>query len=448
MKIFFPSVVVLLATACCPHPGGSVELGLSRPTAIDSGSGTDTTSESPKVEGTGCAFTQGGWGQRCSGGNVGCLRDAWFDEVYPDGLTVGAHSPKDFPASADVQAFLPSGGPPASCPSNTFMGQLTALRLNVDFSDAGIFGRYSRLSEARLTSGPHIGLTAADLVALAEDLDPCGKHGSVVDAMTAFNEGFGACDPSELPPEEDPDDKDGDGVPADVDCDDDDPNIGGLLYAADFTSDDGTLVTTATLTDPWHFESSWVRSDGRGQQALLGTEVWAKDTVTWATVWSDGAVRRLAGSPSTERFRAGILARARVSDHADEGFDGYRCAVARNMEGDCGPAGPHVQLAAFIPNPDDFIEDCDDECYNPTFKQLRRVNRSEGTQVLEGDAAELRFWAVGKDLRCEFTGIDGEQVVAQARDEHFDEGATGLSVLHARAHFAEYKVCEALGLPK
>src|SRR5262249_20373263 len=34
-------------------------------------------------------FTQGGWGAICHGGNPGCLRDAHFDEVFPDGLVLG-----------------------------------------------------------------------------------------------------------------------------------------------------------------------------------------------------------------------------------------------------------------------------------------------------------------------------------------------------------------------
>jgi hypothetical protein len=439
-----------LTAGCFARPVEATELFAAQARAVTTATQPQTEARGPEVEGVGCAFTQGGWGQWCSGGNVGCLRDARFDDVYPHGLTVGAHTPLELRTSEAVRDFLPAGGGASRCPANAFMGQLTALRLNVDFSDHGVFGSASHLSEARIASGPHIGLTASEIVALAESLDPCVAHTSVLDAMTAINEGFGSCDPASLPPEEDTEpDVDGDGVPASADCDDADPNVGALLYAADFSSDDGTLVTTATLTDRWHFESNWVRTDGRGQQALLGTEVWAENTVTWAKVRADGATRRAAGSPATDRFRAGVLARADFSDEADEGFTGYRCAVARNIEGDCAAPGPFIQLAAFLPGPEDDVRsECEDTCVNPTFAQLRRVARSEVTRVLDGDQADLRFWAVGVDLRCEFTGVDGERVVAKAQDATFREGTTGLSVLNARASFSSVKVCEALDLPR
>ncbi len=445
LRIATPLCALLAGCYCPPE---SPEMLTPQPDVIPSDDAPAT--EKVKVDGEGCSFTMGGWGQACSGGNVGCLRDTWFDEVYPEGLTVGVHSPLSLPTSKDVEDLLPLGGPAKDCPYNTFNGQLTALRLNVDFSNAGVFGKDDRLAEARVTSGKYAGLTAADLIVLAETLDPCEKHGPMIDAMTAINEGFGHCDPGELPPDEDEDeepDGDDDGVPESADCDDTDANVGALLYAADFSSDDGALVTTATLTDPWTFESTWVTTAGGGQQALLGTTVWAKDTVTWASVKADGATTGRGGA--TERFRAGLLARAATSDEADEGFTGYRCAVVRNVEGDCAAPGPFVQLAAFLPGPeDDLFSECEDTCVNPTFDELKRVPRSEKTRVLEGDTAALEFWAVGDDLVCAFTGIDGEHVVAAAQDTTLTEGTTGLSVLNAAASFSSLKVCEALGLPE
>jgi hypothetical protein len=102
-----------------------------------------------------CSYTQGGWGTKCSGNNAGCLRDKWFDTVFPSGLTIGDADGVDgdgefalvFTSSAAVQGFLPASGTPdvldadATDPTDSsageFAGQLVAAKLNVAFDDAG-----------------------------------------------------------------------------------------------------------------------------------------------------------------------------------------------------------------------------------------------------------------------------------------------------------------------
>jgi hypothetical protein len=143
-----------------------------------------------------------------------------------------------------------------------------------------------------------------------------------------------------------------------------------------------------------------------------------------------------------------VLARADLSDEADEGLTGYRCAVARNEEADCDAAVPFVQRAAFLPGPEDDINsECDEICVNPTFKQLRRVAWTDKTRVLRGAEAQLAFWVVGTQLQGEFVGIDGEHVLARAQDATFSDGTTGLSVLNVATSFADLKVCQAFGMP-
>ncbi len=151
-----------------------------------------------------------------------------------------------------------------------------------------------------------------------------------------------------------------------------------------------------------------------------------------------------------DRFRAGILARANVDRDQDEGFHGYRCAVARNSEVDCHKPGRFVQLASFLDGPEDNINsECDNETCpaNTTFKQLARSERSDRTDVLNGDKTALTFWAVGEELVCEFEGNMGEKVTARGTDSDFKEGTTGLSLLNLHTEYAEVKVCEALAAP-
>jgi hypothetical protein len=111
-----------------------------------------------------CTFTPGGWGADCNGNNAGCIRDKFFDSVFPNGVSIGDPDGVDgdgefalhFTTSAAVNAFLPAGGTPAeltgdqtdptTSPAGVFAGLLLAAKLNVAFDDAGALdGCKSRL---------------------------------------------------------------------------------------------------------------------------------------------------------------------------------------------------------------------------------------------------------------------------------------------------------------
>jgi len=163
-----------------------------------------------------CAFTQGGWGTRCSGNNPGCLRDNNFAAVYPSGLTIGGNKTLKFTSSLAVQNYLPAKSTPAvltnsyinplSTESGVLGGQVLALRINVNFSDAGITDPGLGGTIA-MNAGPFAGLTVRQLLAIGEQvlggnlsaLTPFSASVSALnDALTAQNEGFTDC-PSSSP---------------------------------------------------------------------------------------------------------------------------------------------------------------------------------------------------------------------------------------------------------
>ncbi|MFO0587983.1 MAG: DNRLRE domain-containing protein [Polyangiaceae bacterium] len=249
-----------------------------------------------------------------------------------------------------------------------------------------------------------------------------------------------------------PPDGDGDGVPSNSDCDDANPLIGALLYQNDMSVDTSYLQNSPKLLDPWVYHDGAVSPTQGGQQALLGqAEVWT-NTVTFATLSAHGSLSGCSGDAPDchpDRFRAGILARQNIDLDQDEGYHGYRCAIAQNSATDCYEPGPFVQVAAFLDGPEDNIHsECTAGCPpNPTFDQLGRTNRSEHTNLLAGDSANLTFWVVGSSLLCEFDGLNGEHVSTAATDDRFNSGGTGLSTLNALGDFDQIKVCQAFGVP-
>jgi hypothetical protein len=337
----------------------------------------------------------------------------------------------------------------------------------------GAPGQFPYVAEFRSPVGDHqIEVPLADLaVACGDDLT-IAVHAVVVSLDGQFEEtawGFGpdelglgwgwsfgheVCCPSEgVDPVDpvDPVDGDQDGVDVEHDCDDNDPRIGALLYENHFDDDDGYLGLGPQLLDPWTLWGSEIHTTDGGQQALLGqAETWG-DTVTFGTL-RVSAVETECGNACAEdntRFRAGFLARTSEDADQDEGFHGYRCAVANNSGVDCYDPGAFVQLAAFLDTEEDDINsECVDGCVpNPSFDQLDREEHSDATDFIAGDSGALVFWAVGQDLVCEFYGNEDEHVVARAVDDRFDSGTTGLSTLNALADFDHVKVCQAFEAP-
>jgi hypothetical protein len=199
-----------------------------------------------------CTQGMGGWGQRCNGNNVGCLRDTYFESVFPNGLCLGDNwdsfgpdpnpdTPENesctdgpeggysmyFSSSAAVQNFLPHGGKPGvltadltdpiSSPAGVFAGQLTAAMLNLGFDALGIGlctltgtcdFQYPPGTLGSLIFGDCVeeeleGLTVLEIVELAntvisgEDAPDDLKPGDLKDALEELNEAFEDCKPGD-----------------------------------------------------------------------------------------------------------------------------------------------------------------------------------------------------------------------------------------------------------
>lgn len=133
-----------------PTPG---QVGLSNSqclTAVNSGT-------CDIHEGDFYSYTMGGWGSTCNGNNPGCIRDANFPSVFPNGLILGDQDGDDadgehalvLTSSLAVDQFLPDGGPSQpladdetdvlNSSAGVLAGQLVAATLTVAFDDAGVF---------------------------------------------------------------------------------------------------------------------------------------------------------------------------------------------------------------------------------------------------------------------------------------------------------------------
>jgi hypothetical protein len=160
-------------------------------------------------DGTFYTYTQGGWGATPRGNNPASILAANFATVYPNGLVVGSGFTLRFTSAAAVGAYLPAGGPPAALtaslvnPTSTaagvFGGQVTALRINVDFSAAGVtVGPGGPVGAMRIvgTGTPLDNLTVAEALAIAEVVlgggaPPAGMTiPNLNDLVTDLNEAF------------------------------------------------------------------------------------------------------------------------------------------------------------------------------------------------------------------------------------------------------------------
>ena len=161
-----------------------------------------------------CTQTQGGWGTVCHGGNPGCIRDAEFGNLFPNGLVIGdaAGDTATFTSSAAVEAFLPAGGTPAplgqdyvnpmTTDAGILAGQAVATTLNIAFdplrqSGQGCGGGVG-LAELLLVGGPCTGMTVQDVLDTANEILGGTYGGSLTPSeinscLTTINENFVDC---------------------------------------------------------------------------------------------------------------------------------------------------------------------------------------------------------------------------------------------------------------
>jgi hypothetical protein len=182
-----------------------------------------------------CTYTQGGWGTTAHGSNPGSIRDAFWDEVYgAEGLVIDSAACDThlvFAGPGSVEAFLPCGGTPAAIPADriapdgsvepicvvgkgrnrsglgVLASQITALRLNVDYSAPGVLLPEGftgpTLRDLIIASGPFADLTVEEFLIQAQEALLCGDtevpglgtfpFADFNDAATAINENFDDC---------------------------------------------------------------------------------------------------------------------------------------------------------------------------------------------------------------------------------------------------------------
>ena len=161
-----------------------------------------------------CTYTQGGWGSACAdpqqdlpmSTQPGCIRDHYFDMVFPHHVMIGDTTGVNgygavWRTAAAVEAFLPAGEIPAALtgdlvdptttPAGILAGQILALRLNREYSCAGVFEILGLVPEVECygefvipgTCGMFAGLTVDEFLELADSA--VGGYPEVLDAYGA-----------------------------------------------------------------------------------------------------------------------------------------------------------------------------------------------------------------------------------------------------------------------
>jgi hypothetical protein len=183
-----------------------------------------------------CTYTKGGWGSGCPDSQQddmmstqpGCIRDHYFDMVFPDGVEIGdfgdgAPYGVRWTSAAAVEAYLPNGGTPGVLtgdltnptytPAGNLAAQLLALTLNRGFACAGIWEILGLTSSSACygdfiiptSCGKFAGLTVDEFLAIANQavggntavLEPYGADASDVnDTADCLNNLHHECDPN------------------------------------------------------------------------------------------------------------------------------------------------------------------------------------------------------------------------------------------------------------
>jgi hypothetical protein len=163
--------------------------------------------EEPEEEIGYCTQTQGGWGASCNGGNVGCLRDTNWATAVGSNLAVGEGFKMTFSTSKAVEDYLPAGGNagaltkdftnPTQTESGILGGQVTALKLNVLYSEKGVgLETTGKIGNLYIASGKYAGMSVNEFLEHAEKVLGGYEQDSFADlnsAATSINENFDNC---------------------------------------------------------------------------------------------------------------------------------------------------------------------------------------------------------------------------------------------------------------
>ena len=248
-------------------------------------------------------------------------------------------------------------------------------------------------------------------------------------------------------------DVDGDGVMATDDCNDRDNRIGKLIHLEGFTSDNDWFHAPPELSeDPWVYGPEGLLATGGGLQAVLGEEEDWQNVIIHAVVTADGTSGGENYGP-TNHWRIGLLVRAEENSGQQQGFLGYRCALASNAEGVGddplqGPStGQFVQLAE-LPDQTTTANASATQstrCRNASSAGFVEIGRNdfEGLDLVGGQDAVLAFAAVENSLSCEVV-TTRETVSVQVEDTSLDIGTIGLSTMNMFGKFKFLTVCEML----
>jgi|GEM_PF-1065677 len=167
----------------------------------------DWTNSSDCTPGMYRTQTQGGWGTNPNGNNPGVYLTQHFDEVFPDGLTIGCNNTLTLTTAQAVIDFLPSGTSPTILPagsltnpgsgySNVLAGQLVAATLSTAFdaADENFGSAFPDLGMLTLAEGSMAGLTVNELLQIANAfIGGCSTAYSASEingALSSFNENF------------------------------------------------------------------------------------------------------------------------------------------------------------------------------------------------------------------------------------------------------------------
>jgi hypothetical protein len=173
-----------------------------------------------------CSYTQGGWGSGCPDSQAGdmmstqpgCIRDHYFDDVFPDGVMIGLADGyyAKWTTAVAVENFLPAGKTPMALtgnltnptktPAGVLAGQILALRLNVAYSAAGVFftlglqdevSPYANYVIPDSCGSRFAGMTVGEFLAIADSVvagrSSPYKASHINETATCLNEAWDNC---------------------------------------------------------------------------------------------------------------------------------------------------------------------------------------------------------------------------------------------------------------